>query len=236
MSDNRTTQKEMLADMIRILAAGEILTLMKGHLSCRIPGTDEILILGHAHREGKTLAKISADDIVTIDMEGNLLEGNIQPPGERFIHTCVYRMRDDVGAVIHAHPVASMAFGVAGAQIVPVHHEAIAFAPGVEILEYSGQIDTQELGTLVASALRDRAGLLLRGHGVVVVGRDPEEACCNAFELELNARIQLDAARLGTPRAVTVEDIRKAPKPGEKPHRSSSPWPYYVEKFGSART
>jgi L-ribulose-5-phosphate 4-epimerase len=232
MSENREEMKEKIAEMIRILAEGEILTLMKGHLSYRLPGTDEVLILGHAHRSGKTLAGITGDDIVTIDLDGNLLDGSTQPPGERFIHTCIYRRREDVGAVIHAHPYASMPFAVAGIRIIPVHHEAIAFAPGVEILDYAGQIDTEERGVMVAEALKDRAALLLRGHGSVVVGRDAEEACCNAFALELNAKIQFQASLLGTPRAVNREEIQNVSKPGEQPHRSASPWPFYIEKYG----
>lgn len=232
MTETKREMKEKIAEMIRVLAAGEILTLMKGHLSYRLPGSDEILILGHAHQSGKTLAGITGDDIVVIDLDGNLIEGNIQPPGERFIHTCIYRKREDVGAVIHAHPYASMPFAVAGVQIIPVHHEAIAFAPGVEILDYAGQIDTEETGMMVAEALKDRTGLLLRGHGSVVVGRDPEEACCNAFALELNAKIQFQASLLGTPRAVTRGEIQKAAKPGGKPHRSASPWPFYLERYG----
>lgn len=235
MKETREELKEKIAEMIRILAAGEILTLMKGHLSCRLPGTDEILILGHTHRSGKTLAGIIGSDIVTIDLDGNLIEGAIHPPGERFIHTCIYRRREDVGAVIHAHPYVSMAFAVAGVRIIPVHHEAIAFSPCVDILDYAGQIDTEETGLMVAEALQGRTALLLRGHGSVVVGSDPEEACCNAFELELNAKIQLQASLLGTPKTVTPEEIRKVPRPGQKPHRSASPWPYYVEKYGTKR-
>lgn len=233
MTETKQEMKEKIAGMIRILAAGEILTLMKGHLSYRMPGSGEILILGHAHRSGKTLTRITGDDIVVIDLQGNLIEGSIQPPGERFIHTCIYRKRADVGAVIHAHPHASMPFAVAGVPIIPVHHEAIAFAPGVEILDYAGQIDTEEAGMMVAEALKDRAGLLLRGHGSVVVGRDPEEVCCSAFALELNAKIQFQASLLGTPRAVTGEEIRKPAEPGGKPHSSASPWPFYREKFGN---
>jgi ribulose-5-phosphate 4-epimerase/fuculose-1-phosphate aldolase len=108
----------------------------------------------------------------------------------------------------------------------------LAFAPCVEILDYAGQIDTEETRMMVAEALKDRAALLLRGHGSVVVGSDPEEACCNAFELELNAKIQFQASLLGTPRAVTREEIQKAPKPRGKLHWSVSSWPYYRERYG----
>ena len=87
------------------------------------------------------------------------------------------------------------------------------FAPCVEILDYAGQIDTEETGMMVAEVLKDRAALLLRGHASVVVGSDPEEACCNAFELELIAKIQFQVLLLGTPRAVTREEIQNSSQP-----------------------
>jgi L-ribulose-5-phosphate 4-epimerase len=229
MTENRKELKEKIAGMVRMLAVGEILTLMKGHLSCRIPGTSEILIMGHAHLQGKTLAQTTSDDIVTIDLEGNLLEGNIQPPGEKFIHTAIYQKREDVGAVVHGHPETSLAFSASGVEIIPVHHMAVPFEPSVEILDFPGQVDTKEAGMMVAVALKDRFGLMLRGHGVVVVGLDAEDACCNAFELELNAKIQLQASILGTPKPVTREQCLKAPN--GKWNKTSSPWNYYREKY-----
>lgn len=231
MQINKKELKDKIAEMTKILAAGDILTMMKGHLSYRIPETNEVLIIGHTHRGGKTLAQITGNDIVVIDLNGNLIEGNIEPPGERFIHTCIYKKRSDINAVIHSHPHTSMAFGVAGVEIIPVHHEAVIFAPKVEIFNFAGQVDNEEIGMKIAEALKDNYALLLRGHGTVVAGRTPEEACCNAFELEINAKIQLWASILGTPKGVTKEEVLGVPQPGKKEHHISSPWPYYLEKY-----
>jgi L-ribulose-5-phosphate 4-epimerase len=232
MSENRQELKEKLAEMVRVLAAGEIFTLTSGHISHRVPETNEILIPRHIHHEGKTLSMITADDIVTIDLDGNLLEGTAAPPGERFVHTCIYKKRAEVRSVIHAHPHLSMAFGVAGVELIPVYLKAIVFAPRVEILDFAGQIDTEALGIKVADALKENFALLLRGHGVVIAGISPEEACVNAFTLETNAQIQLWATLLGTPKPVSTEEVLGLGKPGKKAHKITNTWPFYLEKYG----
>lgn len=233
MKENKRALKKKIAEMVRILAAGDILTLSSGHLSYRIPETEEVLIPRHLHHEGKTLDEVTEGDIVVMDLEGNVLEGDQSPPGERFVHTCIYKRRKDVHAVIHAHPYHSMAFGVAGVEMIPVYHRAIVFAPRVEIFDFSGQVDHEEVGMKVAEALKENVALLLRGHGTVVVGKTPEEACCNAFALETNAKIQLWASILGNPQAVTKEEVLGLTQPGKKPHSISSAWSYYVKKYGS---
>ena len=236
MSTSKKELKEKIAEMVRVLAAADILTLTSGHLSYRIPETNEILIPRHIHHEKKTLAQITGEDIVVIDMDGNLIEGDTAPPGERFAHTGVYKKRKDINAVIHAHPFLPIAFGVAGVELIPVYGRGTVFSPRVEILDFSGQIDTEELGTQVAEALKDNFALLLRGHGVMVVGATPEDACVNAFTLETNAQIQLWATMLGTPRPVSREEVLGLTRPGMKPHKITSPWAYYLEKYGKPST
>ena len=74
-----TALRRSLARAHRILTAGGIWPLTKGHVSARIPGTDHVLILGHIHSEGRSLIDTDVDDIVTVDMDGNWLEGRIEP-------------------------------------------------------------------------------------------------------------------------------------------------------------
>ncbi|MGH8430085.1 MAG: class II aldolase/adducin family protein, partial [Solimonas sp.] len=95
--------KRRLAKVHRIITAGGLWPLTKGHVSCRIGGTERVLILGHIHAEGRNLADTDVEDIVTIDIEGNPVEGRIEPVDERFAHTEVYKARPDVQAVAHAH-------------------------------------------------------------------------------------------------------------------------------------
>lgn len=219
----RDQLKKKVAEVVRTLAGGDILTLTVGHVSCRIPDSQHILILGHAHKAHKTLDTITADDIVIMDLNGELVEGKYEPPGERYIHTAVYALRPDVKAVVHGHPEMTTAFSVVRKAIFPVYYRASQFFPEVPLLDYSGQIDTPELGLQAATALGNATALLLRGHGTLVVGTTLEEAGVNAFALETNARIQFYASCLGTPEPLRQEEL--------KAHKPTSVWSYYVKKY-----
>ena len=90
--------KQQLVDCIRMLERSDIIDY-NGHASIRV-GDDRLLInIGSCQRASLTVA-----DICTIDMEGNVIEGNGKPPLEFHLHAGVYRARPDVKAVVHAHP------------------------------------------------------------------------------------------------------------------------------------
>lgn len=216
-------KRREVAQAVRTLAGGGILTLMVGHVSWRDPDSGVIVVLGHAHKEHKTLDRIGAEDIVLTDADGRLLEGRYGPPGELPIHTEIYRARPDVHAVVHGHPEACIAWSLHGRPLFPVYYRAAQFFPEVPVLDYAGQIDTPEKGRLVAAALGAGKGLLLRGHGSVTVGGSIEEAAVNAFSLETNTRLLLQAAVLGVPRPLNPEDL--------KVHKPTSEWTYYVHTF-----
>jgi ribulose-5-phosphate 4-epimerase/fuculose-1-phosphate aldolase len=221
--------KSELAKAVRVLSRGEVLTQLFGHISVRLEETpDEFYILGHVHSEGKLLTDITADDIVRVNLDGEKLEGRVSPPGERFIHTEIYKKFPHIKAVIHGHPTLPVAFSVAGQEILPVEHRAVIFYPAVKILDLPAQINTPELGQRVAEALGDNLALMLRHHGVVVVGQSIEGVCSNAFTLQRNALIQYLAMSLGKePHAVRPEEVREGFKKD-----LSSIWPYYEKTYG----
>ena len=163
----------------------------------RLEGKDQFYISGHVHKDGKLLTDITGDDIVKVNFDGLKLEGRVSPPGERFIHSEIYKLHPEVKSIVHAHPMLSIIFSVAGQEILPVEHRAVIFYPSVKILDIPAQINTPELGNKVAKALGDNLAILLRGHGNVVVGSSLEGACSNAFVLERNALIQYKAMTPG---------------------------------------
>ena len=83
--------KKRLAKVHRIITAGGLWPLTKGHVSCRVPDTDKVLILAHIHASGRNLANTDVDDIVTVNLEGEFLEGAVEPVDERFAHTEIGR-------------------------------------------------------------------------------------------------------------------------------------------------
>jgi len=215
--------KKQVARAVRTLAGGDILTMMVGHVSCRIPGTETMAILGHSHKENKTLDTVMEQDIITMDFHGSVLEGQMEPPGEFPIHSEIYKARPDVQAVIHGHPETSMVFGIAGIPIVPVFARAAMFMPEVPIMDFAGQIDSEQSATEMVKILGGGQAVLLRGHGHVVVGDSLETAGLSAFFLELNARLQLEASKLGAVKPLRENEIKK--------HQPTSMWRYYVRKY-----
>jgi len=200
--------KKRLAKVHRIITAGGVWPLTKGHVSCRVPGTDHVLILGHIHSEGRNLANTDVDDIVTVDLEGHFIEGRIEAVDERYAHTEVYKTRPDVHAVIHAHPPIATAFGIAGVNILPVGNRGGIFAPHVPILGFDKQIDTPERGRMVAEAIGKGCAVVLKNHGVVVTSDTIENVCITIFALEETAELHWRAAQLGKVEPISNAEVR----------------------------
>jgi L-fuculose-phosphate aldolase len=194
--------KRKIVDGMKILLRDGLMELNTGHLSVRVPDSDLICLPGHLHDHGRMLDTLTPDDIITIDMEGNKVEGNLSAVGERFIHTKIYATRPDVGAVIHCHPQLATCFSIAGVEILPVYHRGAIFHPRVPIWDYPGQVNTPELGQQLAEALGDNPAVLLQGHGAVTVGASLEECVAVCAILERTAHMQYIAATLGTPRPI----------------------------------
>jgi ribulose-5-phosphate 4-epimerase/fuculose-1-phosphate aldolase len=200
--------RKRLAKVHRIITAGGLWPITKGHVSCRVPDTNHVLILGHIHSEGRNLADTDVDDIVTIDIDGNFIEGRIESVEERYAHTEVYKARADVHAVVHAHPTMATAFGIAGVNILPVGNRGAIFAPHVPILEFDKQIDTPERGKMVVQALGKARAVVLKNHGVVVTSDTIENVCISLFALEETAQLHWYAAQLGKVEAVSDAEVR----------------------------
>ena len=219
--------KARLAKVHRIMTAGRLWPLTKGNVSARVPGTDRVFILGHIHAEGRTLDTTDVDDIVTIDLEGNMIEGRIEPVEERFLHTAVLKARPDVHSVVHCHATYATAFGIAGANILPVGNRGAIFAPMVPIIEFDGLIDTPERGEMVVKAIGDGYALVLKNHGVVAVGDTVENACIVTLALEETAQLQWIATALGTPQKISTGQVRSVLTGRRKEEYFSHVWGHY---------
>lgn len=200
--------KKRLAKVHRIITAGGLWPVTKGHVSCRVPGTNHMLILGHIHADGRNLADVDVDDIVTTDLEGKFIEGRIDAVDERYAHTEVYRARPEVNAVIHAHPTMATAFGIAGVNILPVGNRGAIFAPHVPILDFDQQIDTPDRGRMAAEKMGKCPAVVLKNHGVVVCSDTIENVCITLFSLEETANLHWKAAQLGKVEPISNAEVR----------------------------
>ena len=96
-----------------------------GHVSARIETTDQVWMKPHT----LGLEEVRPHDVLTIDLDGNKLAGELPRHSEFPIHTEVYRRRPDVQCVVHTHPPYATAFSAVDEPLRPVNHEGTLFAP-----------------------------------------------------------------------------------------------------------
>lgn len=169
-----------------------------GHVSARdYDGSIWIKPAGMGQEE------ISASDVISINVGGEVIQGERQPHSEVPIHTAIYRRRPDIRCIVHTHPPNAIALGATGSPLAMLCHDAIPFYRRLGYLhDMPGLIVTAEQGDRLANILGGGNAVLIRNHGIVTAGRTVEEALCLAIHLERACKIQLLCNGNGIP----VED------------------------------
>lgn len=198
--------KQDVADATRILAREKLIGPF-GHPSARIKGTNYVAILGDTHFAVKLLTEVGPEDVAIIDMDGEPVDPRISGPGERFIHTEIYRARPDVNAVVHAHPANCIAYSVSERPLQPLWHLCTEVSQGVPVHRRSIQIDTPELARELVETMGSRPFVLLHGHGSVAVGDCMGTACVRQVSLERAAKLQATVDSIGASRPIAADEI-----------------------------
>jgi ribulose-5-phosphate 4-epimerase/fuculose-1-phosphate aldolase len=219
------TDTSDLIDALHMLEAQGIIDF-NGHASLRAGPTSFAINSGRSVR-----CALRPGDIVTVDLDGRLVEGYDAPPQEYHIHSEIYRRRNDVGAIVHAHPKWSTFLTMASREIEPVFPQG-ALLGDLKVFDSPLSVSTREMGGRVADTLADDRAALLRSHGTIVVGADIKEAFCLTVYLEENAYRQYMALALGQPYAFSTEEITSCRSSLWKPHLFQKAWDYYRAKLG----
>jgi L-ribulose-5-phosphate 4-epimerase len=179
-----------------------------GHLSAFSPEQRLVLMTPNA---SEVHGRMQIDDVLTMRLDGEVVDGRVQPPIEWIIHTAIHRARPDALSVIHTHPVYSTSLTIAGVPIRPVYqHGAILGTEGVPVYDDPVIITTEDRAAQLVEVLGDAKVVELRGHGTVTVGRSVQEAFGVAFFLEDNSRKQLLATLVGQPKYMSEDEIARA--------------------------
>ncbi|MFH5823664.1 class II aldolase/adducin family protein [Georgenia sp. AZ-5] len=166
---------------------------VSGNNSLRIPGTDLVLI----KTTGCCQGDMDTADTVVLTMDGDVLEPGKAPSKEWRWHTAIYRVRPDVGAVVHLHPPYSVAFAVANQVPKIVHSAARGHVRRIEMVDLlpAGSPELAEVITAMFSD-GDLRVALMREHGTISVGPDLRTAYFRTEYLEDNAKVAILAAQI----------------------------------------
>jgi L-fuculose-phosphate aldolase len=224
MMDTRTK----VAGACNILAMEGHMDTIYGHVSARIEGTGHLWMKPHT----MGLEEVRPHDVITIDLDGNKLAGELPRHAEFPIHTEIYRRRPDVQCVVHTHPPYATAFSAVNEPLRPVNHEGTLFAPALpRFVQTSDLMVTAALGQAVAATLAGGNALLLKNHGIVVVGSSVEEACITAVVLEKAARMQLLARQYGDIEWTSEAEALQKKARIYSPQAFEHMWHYFLRKL-----
>lgn len=177
----------------RILANEGLSDLVFGHVGARRPGEEFF----HMKPRGLGLEEIRPEDIIILDFEGRKLAGDKPNHSEYPIHVEIFKARPDVNCVVHVHPRYATALGATGGQMHAVSHEGVLFTDLPLFQDTTALIRSSEAARGVARSLGDSRAVLLRNHGVVVVGATVEEATVISVILERAAQQEVLTRQFG---------------------------------------
>jgi L-fuculose-phosphate aldolase len=190
-----TAIKQALITAGKILVAEGQDDFTRGHISFRLPDQPQLFFM-KAHSLG--LDEITMANILTIGLDGNVVTGTARRHSEVYIHSEIFKARPDVNCVIHTHPVYSTALSGAGRGLKAYSQPGALFYEALGLYtDTINLIRSQEMGAGVARALGAGRGVLLKNHGVVVVGKSIAEAVIGVIMLENGAKTQLVAEAAG---------------------------------------
>lgn len=213
-----------VATCSRLLVDAGILNY-SGHVSVRIPGTDEFLI----QRHDDVRATLEPDRLLVVDLDGNVRDNEGERPSEVFIHTEIYRARPDATAVAHFHHDPTTAFSVQqDTPLVPVKNHFARWRHGVPVHPDSSHIATPARGRAMVETLGVRYGLLLQGHGEVLVAEDVPSLFSDVVHFVENAQTLTVAAQLGKVAALPDELLEDFLATFNRAKQVRKIWMYYT--------
>jgi L-fuculose-phosphate aldolase len=196
--------RQKLIDAGLILEAQGLGDLTRGHVSIRVPG-DPTHFYMKPHSFG--FDEITHENIVICNLAGEKVGGGGRKHSEVYIHSEIFKARPDVMSVIHAHPTYAVAWSATGKPLLPISQPGVSFADGLPYFtETIDLIRSQDMGAGVARALGPHKAVLMRNHGVAVVGACVEEATILTILLDNAAQIQLLAEAAGGPGTMFEDD------------------------------
>jgi L-fuculose-phosphate aldolase len=189
-------EREAVAAAARRLAECGLVLGTAGNVSAR---SDALVAVTPT---GATLAQLSAEDVVVVDLEGEPVHGGYAPTSELALHLGAYR-RYQAGAVVHAHSPIATALACVLDEVPLIHYQMLALGGPVRVAPYA-TFGTAELAALTLDALEGRAAALMANHGMLALGPDLNGAMDNALLLEWACELYWRAATVGRPRTLAA--------------------------------
>ncbi len=190
------------------LPKNHLVTMTSGNVSGRDRGTNYVVI----KPSGVKYEDLKSSDMMVVDLEGKVIEGELKPSFDTLTHLYVYRHRQDVNGIVHTHSNYATSFAAVG-ESIPVCLTAMAdqFGGPIPVGAYA-RIGEEEIGKEIIRSIGESPAILMKNHGVFTIGSSPRAALKTAVMLEDVAKTVFLAMLRGTPQAIPDEEVKRAHK------------------------
>ncbi len=197
------------------LPRNHLVTWTSGNISGRDPGTGLVVI----KPTGILYEQLTPENMVVVDLDGKLVEGDLKPSSDTFAHVYIYRQRPEINGVVHTHSTFATAWAAVGKPI-PAVLTAICdeFGGPIPVGAYA-KVGGDAIGQEIIRSIGSSPAILMKNHGVFTIGKTPEAAVKAAVMVEDVARTAFYASQLGQPDEIPPEEVARA-------HRR------YLEEYG----
>ncbi len=187
------------------LPKNQLVTWTSGKVSARDSQTGYVVI----KPSGVRYEELRPEQMVILDLDGRIIEGELKPSSDTSSHLYIYRHRPDVRGIVHTHSPYATAFAALGKPI-PVYLTAMADEFGGPIpCGGFALIGGEQIGQVVIESIGESPAVLLKNHGVFTVGPTAEAAVKAAVMVEDAAHTVWIALQMGQPDEIPAEDVTK---------------------------
>jgi len=154
-----------------------------GNVSARDPKTNYVVI----KPSGVQFEELTPEKMVVVDVDGKVVEGNLNPSVDTASHLYVYRNRNDINGIVHTHSPYATSFAITGDPLeVYTTTSAAVFGGAIPVSDFA-VIGEEEIGEEIIEKIGHSEAILIRNHGVFTIGKTSEKALKNAVILEETA-------------------------------------------------
>lgn len=197
-------ERGQLVEYSRRMQADQLTVGTSGNLSVRVG--DHVAITP----SGAAYDALNPESICVIDLDGQWVDGTLEPSSEVPMHTLVYR-HTDAAAVVHTHPLYASALSALIDELPPVHYMLALLGGPVRVAPYA-TYGSRELAENSVTAMEGRYGALLQNHGATTYGENLDKAYTRSLYLEWVCRMYHQARLLGAPHVLDADEIERVGK------------------------
>ena len=193
-------ERQAVVEYGMVMVRAGLTTGTGGNLSC----CDRVRGLMAISPSGVSYDALRPQDVVVVDLDGNIVDGDLKPSSEIGFHLALYHHRAAIGGIVHTHSVYATTLACLNCELPPIHYLVGFAGHKVPVAPYA-TFGTDALAHNIRQTLgADHNAVLLANHGFVAVGADLTHAFNTAEEVEFVARVFCQAKAIGDP--VTLGD------------------------------